>query len=90
MVPRRRLPRGDKTWRTFVRNHAKEVWACDFLTQYTALFSVVYVFVILEIGSRRIVHLNVTASPTLSWAKQQIREATAWDQTPRFLLTAAQ
>ena len=67
-------------------NHAKEVWACDFLTQYTAFFAVVYVFVIMEVGSRRIVHVNVTTNPTLAWVKQQIREATAWDQTPRFLV----
>jgi hypothetical protein len=86
MVPRQGPPRGDQTWRTFVRNHAKEVWACDFLTQYTALFAVVYVFVVMEIGSRRIVHVNVTANPTLAWVKQQIREATPWEQTPRFLI----
>jgi hypothetical protein len=86
MVPRQGSPRGDQTWRTFVRNHAKEIWACDFLTQYTALFAVVYVFVIMEIGSRRIVHVNVTLSPTLSWVKQQIREATAEVRSPRFLV----
>jgi hypothetical protein len=57
---------GDQTWRTFVRNHAKEVWACDFLTQYTALFAIVYIFVVMEIGPRRIVHVNVTTNPTLS------------------------
>ena len=86
MAPRQGSPRGNQTWRTFVRNHPKEVWACDFLTQYTALFAIAYVFVIMEIGSRRIVHVNVTASPTLSWVKQQIREATADDRTPRFLV----
>ena len=86
MVPRRSTPRGDQTWRTFVRNHAKEVWACDFLTQYTALFAVVYVFVVMEIHSRRILHVNVTVNPTILWVKQQIREATAWSQTPRCLV----
>jgi len=40
----------------------------------------------MEIGSQRIVHVNVTSNPTLSWVKQQIRDATAWDQTPRFLV----
>ena len=40
MGPRRRPPRGDQTWRTFVRNHATELWACDFLSQYTATFAV--------------------------------------------------
>jgi hypothetical protein len=86
MVPRQEPHRGTLTWRTFIRNHAKEVWACDFLTQYTAFFAVAYVFVVMEIGSRRIVHVNVTTNPTLAWVKQQIREATAWDQTPRFLV----
>jgi putative transposase len=86
MVSRHRSPRGDQTWRTFVPNHSKEVWACDFLTQYTALFAVAYIFVVMEIGSRRIVHVNVTTNPTLAWVKQQIREATAEDRTPRFLV----
>ena len=79
-------PRKTQTWRTFIQNHAKDVWACDFLTQYTAFFAVVYVLVIMEVGSRRIVHANVTTNPTLSWVKQQIREATAWDKIPRFLV----
>jgi putative transposase len=86
MAPRNGSPRGDQTWRTFVRNHAQELWACDFLTQYTALFAVVYVFVIMEIDSRRIVHVNVTTNPTLSWVKQQLREATSEDVAPRFLV----
>ncbi len=86
MVPRQGSPRGNQTWRTFVRNHARELWTCDFLIQYTALFSVVYVFVMMEIESRRIVHTNVTTNPTLPWVKQQIREATAEDGTPRFLV----
>ena len=86
MVPREEPPRGTQTWRTFISNHANEVWACDFLTQYTAFYAVAYVFVIMEIGSRRIVHVNVTSNPTLSWVKQQIHEATVWGQTPRFLV----
>jgi hypothetical protein len=60
MVARRGSPRGDSSRRTFIRNHDKEIRACDFLTQCTAFFAVVYVFVIREIGSRRIVHVNVT------------------------------
>jgi putative transposase len=82
----RRPPRAKQTWRIFINNHAKQVWACDFLTQHTAFFAVVYVFVIMEVGSRRIVHVNVTTNPTLAWVKQQIREATASDQAPRFLV----
>jgi putative transposase len=40
MGPRRPSPRGGQTWRTFVRNHARELWACDFLSQHTATFTV--------------------------------------------------
>jgi putative transposase len=40
----------------------------------------------MEIASRRIVHFAVTAEPTLAWVKQQIREATPWGETPRFLV----
>jgi putative transposase len=36
MGARRHQPRGGQTWRTFVGNHARQLWACDFLTQYTA------------------------------------------------------
>jgi putative transposase len=86
MVPHRRPPRGGQAWRTSVRNHATELWACDFLTQYTATFTVAYVFVIMEIASRRIVHCNVTTAPTLAWVTQQLRDATPWGTTPRLLL----
>jgi len=83
---RGRPPRGGQTWRTFIRNHASQVFAADFLTQYTALFTTVYVFIVMEIASRRIVLINVTTSPGLSWVQQQIRQATAWAQNPRFLI----
>ena len=86
MVSRRKGPRGDQTWRTFIKNHAKQVWSCDFVTQYTALFSTVYVLVIMEIGSRRVTQVGVTTSPTLEWVKQQMRDATPYDATPRFLV----
>ena len=69
-----------------MKNHASELWACDFLTQHTAFFRVVYIFVVMEIGSRRIVHWDVTTSPTLPWVKQVLREATPWGEAPRFLV----
>ncbi len=51
----RRTPRSGQTWRTFVKSHAKQIYACDFLTQHTVLFTVVYIFVVMEIASRQIV-----------------------------------
>jgi hypothetical protein len=38
---RQRKPRGGQTWKTFVKNHASQMFAVDFLTHYTALFTVV-------------------------------------------------
>jgi hypothetical protein len=86
MSPRRRPPRDGQTWRTFVRNHSRELWACDFLTQYTATFTIAYVFVVMAIASRRIVHVTVTTAPTLAWVTQPLRNATPWGTTPRFLV----
>ena len=38
-------------WATFVRNHAHAVLACDFFTTITVHFRVLYVFVVLDVGS---------------------------------------
>lgn len=62
-------------WRTFVKNHAQGIVACDFMVAVTARFRVLFVFVAMEVGSRRILHCNVTAHPTADWTLQQFREA---------------
>ena len=62
-------------WKTFVRNHAQGIVACDFLVAVTARFRILFVFVAMEIGSRRILHCNVTAHPTAEWTLQQLRDA---------------
>jgi putative transposase len=73
-------------WTTFVRNHAKGIVACDFLVAVTARFQVLLVFVAMEVGSRRILHCNVTAHPTAEWTLQRLREAIASDHPYRFLI----
>jgi len=73
-------------WRTFVRNHAKAIVAADFLVAVTAGFRVLYVFVVMEAGSRRILHCNVTVHPTAAWTLQQFREAIPSDHPYRFLI----
>ena len=82
---RPRQPPG-QTWNTFLRNHASDIWACDFLQLYDAWFRPVFAFVIMRHGSREVVHVNVTRSPTDTWVAQQLREATPYGDAPRFLI----
>jgi transposase InsO family protein len=74
------LPRGDQRWSTFLRNHAKAIIACDFFVAVTATFRTLYVFVVIEHGTRRLAHLNVTRYPGAEWTLQQLREALAEDR----------
>ena len=85
---RRGLPpvKRGQTWATFVSNHIDETWSCDFLQTYDLLFRTVFVYFIVELGSRRIVHYGVTRSPSDAWVAQQVREATPYDESPRFLI----
>jgi len=82
----RRPKRGTQAWSTFVRNHAREVLASDFFVVVTATFRIVYVFVVLEVGTRRILHWNVTAHPTADWTAQQFRMIVRGDQAHRFVI----
>jgi transposase InsO family protein len=73
-------------WATFVQNHAQAIVACDFCVAVTATFRVLYVFVALEVGSRRLLHVNVTSHPTAAWTVQQFREILAIPHAYRFVL----
>lgn len=73
-------------WQTFVRNHAQAIVACDFCVVVTATFRLLYVFVLMEHATRRILHVNVTTHPTAPWTLQQLREAIPADHDYRFLL----
>ena len=73
-------------WQTFVRNHTQAIVACDFCVVVTATFRLLYVFVVMEHATRRLLHTNVTAHPTASWTLQQLREAIPADHPYRFLI----
>jgi putative transposase len=73
-------------WAAFVRNHAQALVACDFCVVVTATFRILYVFVALEVGSRRLLHVNVTAHPTAAWTVQQFRECLPEPHGYRFVL----
>ena len=83
--PKRRKP-PSQTWRTFLGNHVEDIVAIDFFTVPTATFGVLYVLLVMSHDRRKIIHLNVTDSPSSACTAQQLREAFPWDSAPRYLL----
>ncbi len=81
---RRRPP--SQSWRTFLRNHAPQIWAADFFTVQTITMRTLYVFLSISHCRRQLVHLNVTAHPTAEWVWRQLKEATSWGKRPRYLI----
>src|SRR6266851_8803308 len=84
-VRRNRRP-PSQSWRPFLKNHMKQMASMDFFIVPTALFRVLFVFVVLSHDRRRVVHFNVTEHPTEKWTAQQIRAAFPWDEAPRYLI----
>lgn len=75
-----------QSWRTFLRNHMTEIVAVDFVTVPTATFRILYVFMVLSLDRRRIVHFNVTDSPTPEWTSLQLIQAFPFDTAPRYVI----
>jgi len=75
-----------QTWATFLRTHARGIWACDFLQVTDLFFRPLFAFFVVELASRRVVHVGVTRFPTDAWVAQRLREATPEGTAPRFLI----
>jgi transposase InsO family protein len=73
-------------WRTFLRNHAPDIAAMDLFVAPTIGFNLLYVFVIIRLGRRNLVWINVTPNPTAEWIARQITEAFPWNEAPRYLI----
>ena len=52
----------------------------------TVRFRILYILVVMEVGSRRMLHCNVTDHPSAEWTMQQLREALPSDHSYRFLI----
>jgi transposase InsO family protein len=82
---RHRKP-ASQTWRTFLKNHMKDLVSTDFFVVPTISFRILFVFVILDHDRRRPIHFAVTEHPTAEWTAHQLLEAFPWDSAPRYLL----
>ncbi len=79
--------RGEPTWRTFLSNHLKGIWAAALFVVQTVRYRVLY-YVLFSISRERreLVHFHVTSSPTAAWVWRQLLEATPWGRQPRYLI----
>jgi hypothetical protein len=84
MILHRKPP--SQSWRAFLTNHSRDIVSIDFFTVPTATFRVLYVHLVLDNARRKILHFNVTESPTATWSGQQIVEAFPWDTAPKYLV----
>jgi len=83
----RKLPQPpSQTWKTFLRNHIGQMVSIDFFTVPTVTMRVLFVFLVLEHRRRQVLHFNVTEHPTADWTSQQIVEAFADRDAPRYLI----
>jgi putative transposase len=85
MVRPRRPCRKSATRLLFLQNHLDVSWAMDFLTVTTFRIATLYVFVVLDYGRLRAIHLATTYTPSMKWVIQQLREATPFGGQPRYL-----
>jgi putative transposase len=82
---RTKPPRGQK-WSTFLRTHAAQICACDFLQVTDLFFRPLFAFFLIELKSRKVTHVGVTRTPTDAWVAQHLREATPYGQAPKYLI----
>jgi hypothetical protein len=83
-----RTPRPPPTQgrKTLLYNHLSQTVCMDFFTVPTITMRVLFVFIVLEHGQRKVLHSNVTEHPTAAWTAQQIREAFSDREPARYAI----
>jgi len=82
--------RAVSSWRSFVRQHADTILACDLFTVDTVWLRRLYVLFFISIGTRRVEYVACTTNPDTAWMTQQGRnllmDLDERSQRPRFLI----
>jgi transposase InsO family protein len=84
-MSKRRCP-PSQGWKTFLDNHADGIASMDLFVVPTISFRLLYAFLILQHARRELLWLGVTAHPTAEWIAQQLTEAFAWRDAPRYVV----
>jgi len=71
--------RPSQTWQTFIRNHMTDIVAVDFFSVHTAAFKTLYIFLVLSLDRRKIIHFNIRANPNSDWTSLQLLQAFPFD-----------
>lgn len=86
MSKERKVHSSSKTWAIFLKNQVGNTWTSDFTVVNDRLYRQWYIFVVMKLKTRRIIHTGVTKYPTDEWTAQQLREATPWAKGPKYLI----
>jgi transposase InsO family protein len=84
MVPRQGRPL--QSWKTFLRNHARDIASIDLFVVPTIAFRRLFVCLVLGHQRRQLLGFAVTEHPTAEWLARQITEAFPWDSAPKYLI----
>ena len=67
-MPKKGKRNNGQNWKTFLKNHSKEIISIDFLTVPTIHFKLVHIVVVIEHYRRKLIYFNVTKNPTAEWS----------------------